>query len=142
MDISQIYSNEMLINFGTYVMAGILGAIFYALVIKGKKIKAAPASSNTEQNNLKTNRVTIPAVSRTNTKIEFIKLGENKNRLPEQVQKNRSYDRKSVGSRRENHMEIIKLAKAMMKTGTSFENIKKVLPVSESELTLLEMNNN
>jgi hypothetical protein len=76
-----------------------------------------------------------------NNQIEFIKLGEKEIRLPEQVQKVLPQNRKSLGSRNKNRPEIIKIAKTMLNSGATFENIKKVLPVSDAELSLLKLSN-
>jgi hypothetical protein len=132
----------MLINLGGYFIAGILGAVFYAVIFKSKKHKEQPVLADMKNNQPAIQNTASRAALNTNTKIEFIKLGEQKSRLSEQVQRNLPSGRKSIGSRRENRMEIINLAKTMLKTGASFENIKKVLPVSDTELNLLQLKNN
>lgn len=142
MELSPQFINELLINFGGYFIAGVLGALFYAVIFSRRKAKTATVASTANITASQTTQENINSTSSINSDMEFIKLGENKSRLPEQVQSNLSENRKTIGSRRQNRLEIINLAKTMLKTGATIDNIKKVLPVSEAEMNLIKMNNN
>ncbi|NOY88188.1 MAG: hypothetical protein GXO93_02205 [FCB group bacterium] len=73
--------------------------------------------------------------------MSFIKLGESASYpLSENKLKTGRRSRNS-SSPRYDHLEIIRIARSMLKAGATPEKIKKVLPVSESELVLLKANN-
>ncbi len=142
MELSPQIINDLFINFGSYFIAGVLGALFYAVIFSKRKIKNVTVTSTQNIKTSQTNNDNSELIPTMNRNMEFFNLGENKSRLPEQVQKNLSENRKTIGSRRQNRLEIINLAKTMLKTGATKDNIKKVLPVSEAELNLINMNNN
>lgn len=116
-----------------------LGVVIYSL------FKRSPKSQRKSQISLNDAGIVEPQRKEMSTgktkKVKFIKLGES---VSYPLSKNKVKTGKSSqnsSSQRYDHLEIIRIARSMLKAGATPEKIKKVLPVSESELVLLKANN-
>ncbi len=142
MELSQEFLIDMAVNALGYLFAGVISVLLYAMFQKKKSTveldelvedSAMHTQSTVETNaNLKTT---------SNKKVEFITFGNNQQ---ESIKKQPviKYDiSQEQNNGRMNRKEAINLAKKMLLAGASNEKIKKILPVSESELALLNLNN-
>ena len=145
MELSQEFLIDMAINAGGYLLAGLISVFLYSLFQKKKpnikidetvdevtfsqaKPEPTGAKNYTEQSSTR--------------KVEFITFGsevKNQRLKPEPVQ--RTLTEINTNGRM-SRKEAINLAKKMLEAGATPEKIKKVLPVSDSELALLSLNIN
>lgn len=114
-----------------YVVAGLLGVVIYSMA--GKK-KAQPVRS---QSIGEPTAAAIVPPTPVGSDVEFLDLRQ------QSIQSNRN-ERASVsptrraGTSRPDRAEIIRLAREMLKAGTPTEMIKRTLPISDGELSLLQ----
>ena len=119
------------LNISQTELASALGTTFRTIneIVDEKKAPTQPIKK------------TVVPESTVERKVEFITFGNDKqdfksertNSTPEPQQKN---------NQRMNRKEAIGFAKKMLQAGASHEKIKKIIPVSESELALLSLNIN
>ena len=138
MELSQEFLIEMAINAGGYVLAGIISILFYAMLQKKKPIVAV---NEILENTIPNNQADDTVEDEVERRVEFIAFSNEKNnnniaRQPRELNQN-----KEQNNGRMNRKDAINLAKKMLLAGATHEKIKKVLPVSESELALLTLNN-
>ena len=107
-----------------YLIAGGLGVLLHSIVLQRRPKASAAAEAATATGSLETST----AASDPGEGIEFVRLGTEPPTeaasLPNSAHRNRR--------------EIIRLAREMLEAGTAGEQIKKTLPISQSELALLK----
>lgn len=142
MELSQDFIIDMLINGGGYLAAALIGIVVYSLFFgkKEKKVKPAKVHQPDPVDTTEREKTSNPE-QMIQRKMEFIKFGEqhfdkDKTEKPAQPVNNRVNE-----LRRPDRKEVISLARKMLDSGATHENIKKILPVSEAELALLSLNN-
>ena len=136
MDFSQEFLLDMAINGAGFLTAALIGMVFYALFSN----KKAPQQQEVVQENnskLSKSTQTIPTVQRQNvSNVKFIQLGSTGSE-GEHV----THVKKEAAPARASRKEVIQLARKMLDAGSTTENIKRILPVSDAELALLSLNN-
>ncbi len=136
MEVSQQFLIDMALNIGGYVLAGLVSVVIYSLLHRHRQSTAAaeitPAVTPERQ------PVLQPAGERENRRIEFIKLGERPT-VAEDNSTPESLPQAGTTGDRRNRTEIIRIARTMLKAGTSDDKIKRLIPISDAELSLLSM---
>ena len=143
MEFSQEFIIDIMINAGGYLAAGLIGVIFYSLFSKRTAKKENPRivskSIDTVEIDTESN---VIIKSEPQKRVEFIKLGTQKEpQVLESRVKSESLKPDVKLSGRLDRKEVISLARKMLDAGAANEKIKKILPVSDSELALLSLNN-
>ncbi len=141
MELSQGFLIDMAINAGGYLLAGIISVILFSLFTKKKKSSTFDEVIEEITTDEKFEDVNNLAVSTANEKVDYISFGSSQNEnvvlkkktIPEEVPLQQNNGRM-------NRKEAINLAKKMLLAGATQEKIKRVLPVSDSELALLNLN--
>jgi hypothetical protein len=138
MELSQIIAPEVLtdtvLNLVGYVTAGALCTMAYtAITGKGKPVKTRAAAIPAE--------TPIELVHKDNIKrkSEFVSLKShttgsrsNSSRIIESTE-----SRGMTLQQQRNRAEVIRLAREMLLSGTSKDNVRSLLPISDGELTML-----
>lgn len=136
MELSQQFLIDMALNVGGYVLAGALGIVIYSLFNRRKPAVATVSDQSTS--------VTVdtaePAPVRESSvrKLEFIKLGSIPDVAATTARPAVREVVKGVAERRD-RADIIRVARTMLKAGATHDKIKRVIPVSDAELSLLSM---
>ena len=136
MDISQQFLIDMALNVGGYVLAGLVGVVTYSMLHRRRRSTApadvapieVPAPETTSQ----------PTGETESRRIEFIKLGEHQSEATGRTAAESTPQTGANGERRD-RSEIIRIARTMLKAGASDEKIKRLIPISDAELSLLSM---
>jgi hypothetical protein len=135
MEFSQQFLIDMALNASGYLLAGLLGMVVYAMFRKGR---AAPSATPSHEEAAADEKATPPEPSGESRKLEFIRLGQGPDKIslaassvPESGVEN--------SARRRDRAETMRVARSMLKAGASHEQIRRVIPVSEAELSLLSM---
>ncbi|MEW6412650.1 MAG: hypothetical protein AB1483_09285 [Candidatus Zixiibacteriota bacterium] len=136
MEISQEFMIDMALNIGGYLLAGAVSVLIYSL-FAGRK-KSAPVAEPVQ-----TAEVTPPADEVISTptekrRVEFIRLAH-ENATAADIETRAVRAEQPHGGDRRDRAEIIRIARSMLKAGATSERIKRVLPISEAELSLLSM---
>lgn len=134
MELSPQFITDFLTNLAGYLIAGLLGILLFSIM----KRKRNPELADISKTGLANTKPIMGSKKQSNEnhKLEFIQLGEQKNKYPEIINDIKS-DTAGVTKERRNRSDIIRIAKQMLMSGASHEKIMMVLPVSEAELTLL-----
>ncbi|UCG61016.1 MAG: hypothetical protein JSV52_11900 [Candidatus Zixiibacteriota bacterium] len=136
MDISQQFLIDMALNIGGYLLAALLGIVIYSLFNRRKKVAAVACDEPTTANgDTPAASVETEVVPR---KIEFIKLSEESDPTPNASGHARRPTAGDV-SRRRDRADVIRVARTMLKAGAPHDKIKRVIPISDAELSLLSM---
>jgi len=135
MDISQEFLIDMAVNMGGYVLAGLISVLVYALLHRRRR-SAAPDVNPVEVHEHESEPQ--PASEKVNRRLEFIKLGERPDAAANEDSLESAPNTVATGDRR-NRAEIIRIARTMLKAGASDEKIKRLIPISDAELSLLSM---
>ncbi|KAA3637814.1 MAG: hypothetical protein DWP97_00105 [Calditrichaeota bacterium] len=136
MDFSQEFLMDMAINGAGFLTAALIGMVFYALFSK-KKAPIQQEVIEGAHTKLSEAKQTIPPVQKQNvSNVKFIQLGSSDHEI-EQV----SHAKKESVPQKISRKEVIQLARKMLDAGSTTENIKRILPVSDAELALLSLNN-
>ena len=143
MELSQEFLIDMGINAGGYLLVGLMSVFIYSLFQKKKtkiKIDETVDEVTFSQPKQQNSPVAESTEHQSGKRVEFITFGsETKNaRLQTEPVKRMQTDENING--RMSRKEAINLAKKMLVAGATPEKIKKVLPVSDSELALLTLN--
>jgi hypothetical protein len=135
MDISQEFLIDLALNVGGYLLAGVLSVVLYTFVNRKKAAVEATEPTTAEPVATTTETVEPPSEKR---RVEFIQLGE---KTTETARPNPQppMEESSTTVGRRDRTEIIRIARNMLKAGASNDRIKSVLPISESELALMDM---
>lgn len=145
MELSQEFLIDMAINAAGYLLVGIISIVCYALMKKKKTTTAFEEVVTDEQTLMESLESQTHVSSSESKKVEFIAFGQEQVQ-PEQAQHEiaqRKQRQENVidTSGRMSRKEAINIAKKMLLAGATHEKIKRILPVSESELALLSLNN-
>ncbi len=136
MDISQQFLIDMALNVGGYVLAGALGILLFSMFRRRKEVSVPVKREPTPEE--------TPAPGGTGTvvgerrRVEFVRLSRQDAPGASTVKTTDTTGTASVGDRR-NRTETIRIARTMLKAGASAEKIKRVIPISDAELSLLSM---
>jgi hypothetical protein len=132
MELSQQFLIDMALNVGGYLLAGALGIVVWSLFTR-RKPAVANAIEEVSVDEAQAGR-TNEAVESSIRKLEFIKLGSASEPKPTATRE----ASEGVAERRD-RADIIRVARTMLKAGATHEKIKRVIPISEAELSLLTM---
>ncbi len=136
MDISQEFIIDMALNVGGYLIAGAISVLIYSLFAGRRKNVAVAQSSEPIAAEQQAIASTVAETEK--RRVEFIKLGHENATGSAPEGKSESM-RETTSSDRRDRAEIIRIARGMLKAGATNERIKRVLPISEAELSLLSM---
>lgn len=142
MELSQEFLIDMAINALGYLFAGVISVLLYAMLQKKKstvELDEIVEDSAMYEQAAAEKKANIETTS--NRKVEFITFGNNHQESIEKQPVIKNDISQGQNNGRMNRKEVINLAKKMLLAGASNEKIKKILPVSESELALLNLNN-
>lgn len=131
MEISQEFLIDLALNIGGYLLAGALSVILYSLVMRRKAAVVPATSEPVEPEKVEVEPTQPPREKR---RVEFIHLGE---KTPPRSAPATEDTPPTTGRR--DRTEIIRIARSMLKAGASNDRIKSVLPISESELALIDL---
>ena len=136
MEISQQFLIDMALNVGGYVLAGALGILLFSMFRRRKEVPVPVNSEPTlEETPAPDGAGTVVGERR---RVEFVRLGRQDIAERSTVKTTDTTGTASVGDRR-NRTETIRIARTMLKAGASAEKIKRVIPISDAELSLLSM---
>jgi len=130
--------NDQLIDIGLnvlgYLVAGALGMLIYSTFHGSRK---APAVVPVESAQTKGPQSTKVVSEKRN--LEFVSFRQadvvGENEISQSVEPTPRIDRNNRADR----VEIVRLAREMIKAGTNGETIRRTLPISEGELALLQI---
>jgi hypothetical protein len=113
-----------------YLIAGLLGMVIYSIA-NNRRSAGATAS-----------QVPKPSPSRAKASaaadVEFLNLRQLQNSSSRDSKAAKSATAPSNTSSRRDRTEVIRIAREMVKAGTSTEMIKRTLPISDGELALIQ----
>jgi hypothetical protein len=119
-----------------YTAAGLLWMLIYsAFNRRGKRSVVSTSQSETEVER-KTTDLPPMMPSAPPTPSEFVSLGSASQSTPDATSPASASDDISTGGRR-NRGEIIRIAREMVKNGVGQDTIKRTLPITDGELSLL-----
>lgn len=140
MELSQEFLIDMGINAIGYLIAGVVSVLFYVMI---KKRKSAVKLDLISEDDIisQSDEMDVKSETTSGRKVEFITFGgkqqhQNIDQLEIKIEQPQEQNKGRM-----NRKEAINLAKRMLLAGATHEKIKKILPVSESELALLSLNN-
>ena len=136
MDISQQFLIDMALNVGGYVLAGALGILIFSMFKRRKEVPVPVKSEPTPE--ISAASIDAEAVVGEKRRVEFVRLGQQNTAARPAINKTDTNDSAVAGDRR-NRTETIRIARTMLKAGASAEKIKRVIPISDAELSLLSM---
>ncbi len=116
------------LNVAGYVLSGLIAIVIYTMF--SRKHKGTPAIAGQASRAV---LAETPPLGHPAPPVEFVRFGDG--RRTERVAEPRP--KMSVTERR-NIVETIAAARRMMQAGTSADQIKKTLPISDAELALLK----
>ncbi len=130
------FAIDMAVNVVGYLIAGTIGVMIYRLFRRDKGTAGQNTASVALEPTLAAAQPRAHQV--TPSRVQFVRFGERKeaSREAEPVM-----TVTEGGVSRRNRSEIIRVARSMIKAGATYESIRKVLPISEAELSLLSSNN-
>lgn len=140
MEISQDMLIDIALNAAGFLLAGLLGVTIYSMFKRTPKTVKVIESESVGNGLPKEAPSQQAVVSSQNTvstekKVEFINFGQKKKETTKRKEG-------ISGNSKRNRSEVIRMANAMLAAGNEPEQIKKVLPISDTELALLKLNNN
>ena len=133
------FAIDMMINVAGYLIAGTLGVLIYRLVRKDSRREPIPSPENQITVEKAASHAPSPTPHPAANRVQFIRFGETSRQPAKEAPATAIATENPVNRR--NRGEIIRVARGMLKAGATHENIRKVLPISEAELSLLSTNN-
>jgi hypothetical protein len=131
MELSREIIIDVLLNVTGYLTAGALWLVLYSLAT-GRNRAVAPATPKAKSLPVEPE----PRESRFARKSEFVSFASAATtRDPDLEERDRLRSAATLYQR--NRAEVIRIAREMLKSGTSQDNIRNLLPISEGELALL-----
>ncbi|UCE23377.1 MAG: hypothetical protein JSU74_08720 [Candidatus Zixiibacteriota bacterium] len=137
MEISQQFLIDMALNIGGYLLAGGLGIVIYSFFNRRRKV-AVSRENNQPSPDGSSSKPAATGSDEEGHRLEFIKLGEKPNRGPVESDRVPAAKAEEVARRRD-RAETIRVARTMLKAGAPHEKIKRLIPISDAELSLLSM---
>ena len=137
MEISQQFLIDMALNIGGYLLAGALGIVIYSLFKRRTKVAVKSESDPLPANDTPP-QATATGSSEDGHRLEFIKLGEKPGRVSPNTNPSPGAAAEDIARRRD-RAETIRVARTMLKAGAPHEKIKRLIPISDAELSLLSM---
>jgi len=135
MDISSDFYADMLLTLVGYLAAVGLGAVVYSMRAHGRRQSAAADQPHAiHENNAVAQSAPSPSP-------QFLRLGS----ASTSVRRHDAAAAKADTTRSADYrdrLDIIRIAREMLKAGADHKRIQQVLPVSEAELALLNLRNN
>ncbi len=136
MDLSQQFLIDMALNVGGYVLAGALGILMFSMFKRRKEVPV-PVKSEPTSEMTAVSGDAEPVVGE-KRRVEFVRLGQQDVAERSRITRTDTAETAVVGDRR-NRTETIRIARTMLRAGASAEKIKRVIPISDAELSLLSM---
>ncbi|UCD62821.1 MAG: hypothetical protein JSW34_08625 [Candidatus Zixiibacteriota bacterium] len=133
MDFSQDFMIDLGLNMGGYLLAGVLAVVVYSLFSRRGRVSAATKKATAGDGA----SIKESAEQSEKRRVEFIKLGESAG-ASRSENKAATADGSDGNGERRDRAAIMRIAGSMLTAGASHDKIRKVLPVSEAELSLLE----
>jgi hypothetical protein len=134
MDVSSDFYVDMFLTLIGYLAAVGLGAVIYSLRTRRRRQTAPAAQLQTDGNHESPHPAPVSGP-------QFLRLGSAgpSVRRSEAATDNAET---SKGAAYRDRVDIIRIAREMLKAGADHKRIQQVLPVSEAELALLNLRNN
>lgn len=133
------FAIDMLVNIVGYLIAGAVGILVYRLFHSKSEGDLSEVADSAKLNSEKPSLNQPTAVGAAERRVQFIRFGERPVVKSANRRSTATGAEGSVGRR--NRTEIIRVARSMIKAGATHDSIRKVLPISEAELSLLSTNN-
>ncbi len=136
MDISSDFFVDMFLNLVGYLAAGALGVIVYPTLARWLKrhfVVVAPLPVKSAQTR---------ANETASSSAQFLRLGSPSIETRPAPGAAASGIPRTTASNQRDRVDIIRIAREMLKAGADNKRIQQVLPVSEAELALLNFQNN
>ncbi len=128
MDISSGFIMDMALETAGYLAAGAFSIVVYSMFGRRRASVAAEVGD----------REVVKTVRTPDRRIQFVKFGQEDDRSTgTRAASHKEFD--SPIARRQSRADIIRIAREMIKAGATGDKIKRVLPVSEAELALLNL---
>lgn len=127
MELSTETIMEITLNAIGYLTAGLLSVVIYTMFRRKAVVVPEKVAVKEEKQILMAATTTAPETNIPRT--VFIPLNENND-----VSNSTTYARRNRG-------EVIRLARKMLNSGTSGEQVRQLLPISKGELSILITNN-
>jgi hypothetical protein len=128
MEISSGFIMDLVLETIGYLAVGAFSIVVYSMFNRRR------ITTDTEAEG----RELIETATAPERRIQFVKFGQKAGRLAGMRDSSRR-EPDSLGANRRSRAEIIRIAREMMKAGATSDKIKKVLPVSEAELALMNL---
>lgn len=131
MELSREIIIDVLLNVSGYVAAGAFTMVLYSLFTGRNRSEAnsTPAAKTPTE-------IEEPRESRPARASEFVSLSTSAPRRDLDTEE-RERLRSAATRYQRNRAEVIRIAREMLKSGTSRDNIRDLLPISDGELALL-----
>ncbi len=136
MDISSDFFVDMFLNLVGYLAAGALGVVVYPTLaqwLKRHLVVVAP---------LPVTLAPAKAKKPASSAAQFLRLGSPSIETRSAPGAVAAEAPRTTAADRRNRVDIIRIAREMVKAGADNKRIQQVLPVSEAELALLNFQNN
>ncbi len=128
MEISSGFIMDMALETIGYLAAGAFSIVVFSMFHRRRATTATEAGG----------RELIGTATAPERSIQFVKFGQETGR-PTGTRDTSHRGPDSPGASRQSRADIIRIARGMMKAGATNDKIKKVLPVSEAELALMNL---
>ena len=132
MEISQQFLIDMALNVGGYVLAGALGILLFSM-FKKRSTVAVPVKSKPGPDKA-ASADDAEVVVEEKRRVEFVRLGR-QDAGPTPAVKTADTTGTTSASDRRDRTETIRIARTMLKAGATADKIKRVIPISDAELS-------
>ncbi|MEA3296436.1 MAG: hypothetical protein U9R56_01055 [candidate division Zixibacteria bacterium] len=137
MDFSSDFAVNMILNIIGYVAAGALSLVIFSMFRKPRADFSPGTPDDGGRNGFSDQ---ILATAGRESELQFVRLGQTRSRVGISSERIGEHTGSTADTPRNHRADIIKIARRMIKAGATNEKIKKVLPISEAELSLLSLN--
>ena len=137
MDFSSDFVVDMILNIVGYVAAGALSLVIFSMFRKPRAV-TSPVTIDKNKQSESVNQTS--ASSRIESEFQFVRFGQPRYGTDDPPSSNDGHTGSTAVSHRSNRVDIIRIARRMINAGASNEKIRRVLPISEAELSLLSLN--
>jgi len=133
------FAIDMAVNIVGYLIAGTIGVMIYRLFRRGPRVTEESLASDSVGTPEYAGVARPSTAQAVTNRVQFIRFGERK--APQTESQAPRLTSSDGGVNRRNRTEIFRVARSMIKAGATHDSIRKVLPISEAELSLLSTNN-
>ncbi len=136
MDISSDFFVDMFLNLAGYLAAGALGVVVYPTLARWLKRHFAVIAPLPVKSAQAETKETVSSAA------QFLRLGSPSTETRSAPGAVAAEAPRTTAADRRDRVDIIRVAREMLKAGADNKRIQQVLPVSEAELALLNFQNN